>query len=295
MTLEFKLHTSVKEIGPELWAKWEDPQSPFADYDFLVSLEESGAVGGESGWTPCHLSASIDGQFQAIITLYMKTHSYGEYIFDWGWAEAAERAGIAYYPKLVSAVPFTPASCQKVLLAPEATLATKNELIATAREWSRQQKLSSLHVLFTDESEAASYPTQAWAWRESFQYHWVNKNYQNFDDFLKALKYRKAKQIRRERAGVQSLRIEMTEGDLLSAADGKAFYPYYLSTIEAKQAHAYLPEQFFERAFATMGKRLMIARAFDGERCLAQALYFKKGEALRSLLGGPGAPGLPAL
>ena len=272
---------SISDVRKGDWSPLEDPQSPFADWEFLRSLEDGGCVGGATGWTPLYLTLWDGDALVGATFLYEKTNSYGEYIFDWSWAEAALRAGIRYYPKLASAIPFTPASCRKFLIHQDRR--EEEEAIVAAllsRLRDLQGHFSSTHYYFTSAQENRYLREEAFLIRHSFQYHWENRGYARFKDFLHAFKSRKAKQVRKERGWVANLRISTSTGDELSAQAGADFFPFYLSTIEAKGAIPYLTREFFSLIFERLRHRILLIKAFDGEALVAQALYFYKGEKL---------------
>jgi uncharacterized protein len=280
VSMKVKEYRSISEISQEDWSRVEDAQSPFSDWDFLKSLEDSQSIGGHSGWRPAYLTAWLDGQLIGAVVVYEKNHSYGEYIFDWSWADASIRAGIPYYPKLLCAVPFTPASCKKFLLADGQQEDLKDLLYHSVRDFRLRQKLHSIQFLFTTERENAFLEKKGFAIRESFQYRWKNEGYRDFDSFLGKLKSRKAKQIRKERRELNDIKVDVVSGKSLTASAGAEFYEYYLSTVEDKDSHAYLTKDFFVLIFERMADRIVLMKAFDNGDCIAQALFFKKGSRL---------------
>lgn len=226
---------------------------------FLKAFEESGAVGISRGMVPVSFSQ---------LNLYSKTHSYGEYIFDWAWANAYEQYGIPYYPKLVSMVPFTPA--------------THSHLRSEASEWNEvldtiEKKLlpshSSCHFLFITRDEIPFLERKGYLIRESFQYHFINDNYQDFPHYLQALKGRKAKTIRQERV-FPDLKLERLTGDKLTIELSHEMYDFYLSTLERKGAIPYLTRNFFERVFTDFRENCLYVRASRDGETLAGALFF---------------------
>ena len=190
---------SIAEVDRAAWDGLDHGPSPFLRWGFLRALEESGSIGTRTGWTPVYLLAERGGLVGAVAA-FVKTHSYGEYIFDWGWASAAQRAGLRYYPKLVIAAPATPATGRRILLASGAGPEVQAALVAAVRELADQTECSSIHWLFCTQDEQAALERAGYFARATFQFHWHNRGYQTFDDFLGALKSRKRKQLRKERA-----------------------------------------------------------------------------------------------
>ncbi len=249
-------------------------------------MEKSGILGQERGQRPFILTLWSESmlELQAALPLYLKSHSYGEYIFDWSWANASERAGVAYYPKLVSYTPFTPSSCAKILLSKGLDENQREdlslELIHQALELQRHLGASSLHFLFTSSWEQELLKRAGLLNRASFQYHWRNENYADFADFLSRLKARKSKAIRKERRALADLHFSWKSGKELTLTDAKLFYQGYLNTISAKGALAYLTEQFFGEAFTQMGENVQVAFAHSADKLLAMSLFFKSEKAL---------------
>lgn len=272
-----KIIYSINEIGRTNWRPLEDPHSPFADFEYLSSLEDSKSVGGRSGWSPIYVTQWTEDVLVGAVVLYAKTNSYGEYIFDWSWANAAIRAQIPYYPKLLSAIPFTPVSCRKFLTHPDFKAEEISaSLLKTCVDLRITNQLASLNFLFTSPEENVLLGSKDFLIRESFQYHWKNQNFESFEDFLKLFKTKKAKQVRKERSPMQALAITQSTGDELTEEDGIRFYQFYLSTIEDKGSMAYLTEDFFRLIFSRMRDRILLIKAGD----YAQALFFYKGNKL---------------
>jgi uncharacterized protein len=264
-------------LGAEAWQALAPSNFPFCDYRFLDALETSGSVGPDTGWQPLHLSLWDGDSLVAAMPLYLKTDSYGEYIFDWSWAKAYARHGLPYYPKLVSAIPFTPATGPKLLgRASEA-------LIKAARALARKLDCSSLHLLFLDETESAHAADCDLPIRASFQFHWHNRGFADFAEFLATLRQKKRKEIRRERRLVRELplRIETLTGDALTAEHAQIMYGFYQDTIARKWASAYLSAAFFATIFATFREHIVLHLAFEesGE-AIAGAIAFHKGNSL---------------
>ncbi len=210
--IDVTLHGRIDEIGRDTWdacaapeeAVGGRPNDPFTTYRFLAALEESGSVGRRTGWDPRYLAAEMDGEVIAVAPLYAKSHSQGEYIFDFSWAHAYERAGGRYYPKLQMAVPFTPATGRRFLVKPGYDGIGQSALVQGAVQLAKEHRLSSLHVTFCTGEEAAMGEELGLLHRVSQQFHWLNESYASFDDFLASLSSRKRKNIRKERERAQA-------------------------------------------------------------------------------------------
>lgn len=282
--LDITVHESIRSLAASEWNALAPPDFPFSDHAYLRALEEGGCVGAEQGWLPWYVAARRRDALEGALALYAKDNSYGEYIFDWSWAGAYQRHGVPYYPKVVAAIPFTPATGPKLLVNPGARdgVQVRQALIDSALEATQAAHASSLHFLFLSPEEIAIFRDRGFLVRHSFQYHWRNRDYPDFEGFLAALKPRKRKQILRERAQLAEtgLRIGIETGEALTPALARAMYALYLTTIEKMGAIAYLSERFFEEVFATMGHRIALVCAYDKSRLIAASILFKKGQAL---------------
>ncbi len=251
------------------------------EHGFLALLERSGSVGRGTGWLPTHILAERDGMLCGALPLYLKHHSFGEFIFDFAWAHAAMRSGLSYYPKLVSAAPLTPVTGDRLLVHRDAERAPVVEALTRAALATMQQtKASSLHILFSTEREQQELAALSLHPRWSYQFHWRNQGYATFDDFLAALRNSSRKQVRkeRERALSHGLTLSMRPARELSARDWDAMWFFYNATIEEKGSTAYLTEAFF-RGLAELNTAF-VAMAHEGEQPLAGALFFFKGSSL---------------
>jgi predicted N-acyltransferase len=283
-TLEIALHDSVADIGQADWdacacpevADGGRPQDPFTTFRFLRALEQSRSVGRGTGWTPRLMSVSADGRVIAVAPLYIKSHSQGEYIFDWGWANAFERAGGRYYPKAQIAVPFTPATGRRFLARPGHEAEGLAGLLQGAVQVTADNRLSSLHVTFCTEAEADLGEHAGLLRRASQQFHWENPGYGSFDDFLAALSSRKRKNIRKEREQAQAFggTIRALTGDEIRPAHWDAFWRFYQDTGSRKWGHPYLTRDFFDRVQQTMRDDVLLVLAERGGRAVAGALNF---------------------
>jgi len=254
------------------------PDNPFVSHDFLYSLERSGSVGGRTGWQPRHLVAeTTDGAVVGVAPCYVKTHSQGEYVFDQGWAEAFERAGGDYYPKLQVAVPFTPVTGPRLLAHPSPMAGAVPGALADAlTEITTANNLSSAHVTFLTEAEWRMLDARGFLQRTDQQFHWENDGYTDFDDFLGRLASRKRKAIRRERKDAIAPGIEMhclTGADLTEEA-WDAFFAFYMETGSRKWGRPYLTRKFFSLAAQTMADRILLVMAKRAGRWIAGAINF---------------------
>lgn len=257
--------------------------NPFVDWHFLHALEASGSVGQnedtQTGWQVCHIwLEDTQGHGVGAAPLYLKYHSRGEYVFDQGWANAAEGAGLAYYPKLQCAVPFTPATGPR-LLAP--TPEIKNVLIKTMQDFCLQNQFSGVHISFCDEDTQSACIEQGFLARTDRQFHFINRGYKNFDAFLASLTSRKRKKIKSERRrACENITIKRLRGDDIKTAHWDAFFAFYIDTSERKWGQAYLTREFFARIHDSMRDQILLMIAYDGETPVAGALNFIGGDTL---------------
>jgi predicted N-acyltransferase len=246
-------------------------------------------VGARAGCVPLFVLARQAGRLVGAVPLYLKTNSFGEYIFDWAWADAAERAGIRYYPKLVAAVPYTPSTGQRVLLAPGvAGPSTTRALLTAVRRLADESSASSVHFLFCTEGEARTLAAERatpYEPRLSMQFHWENrqeKPYENFEDYLSVFRGRNRKQVRKERAiaAGSGLTFKTVTGSELSSADWVALNRFYSINVQRHQGIEYLQPQFFEIIRATLKHRIVATLAYRGNEPVAGTLNFEKGSHL---------------
>ncbi|MBK8174197.1 MAG: N-acetyltransferase [Rhodospirillales bacterium] len=275
---------SIGDVAASAWDTCAGSANPFVGHAFLTALEDSGSACTQSGWRPRHLVLFDGGRrLLGCMPLYLKGHSWGEYVFDWAWAEAFERAGGCYYPKLQAAVPFTPVTGPRLLLHPQAPAAAFSALAVASVDLAMRLGVSSLHVTFPSEDQALRLQEHGFFIREGHQYHWHNRGYGSFDDFLADLSSRKRKAIRKERAAIASSGYILRTlcGGEIEARHWAAFWRFYLDTVERKYAHAYLERDFFDRLGATMGERvvLIVAETPAGET-VAGALNLLGEDAL---------------
>jgi uncharacterized protein len=278
-----KVVSRLADIPAAEWDACAGDDNPFLSHAFLDALEQSGSANAESGWRPQHLALEgEDGRLLGAVPLYLKNHSYGEYVFDWGWASAYERAGGRYYPKLQCAVPFTPVTGQRLLLRADAPENTGDALIAAMIELARRHKVSSLHVTFPTEAEWQRLGAAGLLQRVGQQFHWQNDGYRSFDDFLEALTARKRKQIRRERrdALATGIEIETLTGPALEERHWDAFYRFYRATSDRKWGDAYLTRSFFTLLGQRLAERVVLILAKKSGRYVAGALNLRGRDTL---------------
>jgi predicted N-acyltransferase len=284
MGLRLEFVSQLETIAAADWDAMAGPDDPFVEHAFLLALEQSGSVGEGTGWLPLHVVARADGRLVGALPLYVKLHSYGEYIFDWRWAAAAERAGLRYYPKLVAMVPFTPATGTRVLCAPDADQAELTRALVRGALGAREETgASSLHVLFLSEEERARLaPIAQLMPRETVQFHWRNDGYASFDDYLERFRAPLRKQVRRERRQVAEagLEVRVLPGPELAERDWQALYAFYVGTCERRGSGPYLTREFFELLRAAHARRVLAVIAYRRGKPIAGALNFQKGAHL---------------
>jgi len=286
--IELSLAEGIGAIAPQDWDACAGAPgaggNPFVGHAFLSALEDSGSVGKGTGWFPRHLVArDAAGRVIGAAPLYLKTHSLGEYVFDHGWAEAYERAGGQYYPKLQAAVPFTPVPGPRLLVRPGPQAGAARAALARGMaEVARRMGVSSLHVTFCTEDEARVFEAAGFLLREGTQFHWNNAGYRTFDDFLAALSSRKRKQVRKERrdALAGGLSVRVLSGGELAPRVWDDFFAFYTSTSDRKWGSPYLNRGFFDRLSERLGERVVLVTAEKGGRRVAAALNLRDGEAL---------------
>lgn len=274
-----KVISGLNEIPAADWDACAGSDNPFVSHVFLHALEESGSVSNETGWLPRHLVLEgPDGRVDACAPLYLKSHSYGEYVFDWGWADAYERAGGRYYPKLQCAVPFTPVPGPRLLVRHDLAEAQQADcrryLAAGMIRVAEQLELSSVHITFCPEDTWQEVAGDTYLQRIGQQFHWHNNGYADFDDFLSALNSRKRKAIKKERRKVaeSGLDIRVLRGDEIKPEYWDAFYRFYRSTTDKKWGQSYLRRSFFSMIGERMAEQIALVVALDGERPVAGAL-----------------------
>jgi uncharacterized protein len=265
--------SSVNDIADEEWDQWSHSASPFIQKPFFSNLERSGSIGPETGWTPLYFKEP-DG----VLYSFVKTHSYGEYIFDWQWADAYQRYQKPYYPKLTSMIPFTPVSSPH-LLTKENNSTCTDRLLSAYHDFYESHELHSSHFLFLQSQEISLLLKRGYLIRDSFQYHFVNEEFTSFENFLQQLKGRKAKAIRKERV-LPGITIHALSGSELRQEHAEEMYQLYLQTISEKNAIDYLKRDFFNLTFSNMRENILYVRAELSGQLAAGAIFFFDQERL---------------
>ncbi|OSM01989.1 GNAT family N-acetyltransferase [Magnetofaba australis] len=281
--MKLSIHREITAIDPAAWSALLTDDAPFMEYRFLRALESSRSVGAGTGWLPYYLTVTDEEGLLGAQILYEKEHSYGEYIFDWQWAQAYAQHGRPYYPKLISAVPFTPATTRKLLIHPRAERAlVAQTLIGGAEALARERDCHSVHHLFLHGDELGDFSQSGPPIRHSLQFHWRNNGYGSFEDFLADLKNRKRKQIRKERAAVadSNVAIHAFTGDALTPELGDVMRRFYLTTCEEKGAYPYLRAGFFPTLFNTFADHTLLLLARENDEWVAGSLFFYNDHAL---------------
>lgn len=285
LALEFA--QSIEDIGRERWNELTGTTNPFTRYEFLHALEVTACTSKETGWQPHHVAVYDDPESKsnlvAIMPLYLKTNSWGEYVFDWSWANAYQSYGFEYYPKFVSAAPFTPSFGKRFFVDKSQDAPVVMAFISEKiKEKAEAIGASSWHILFPDEVQHSLLTDLGLQPRIATQFHWANDGYSTFDDFLGALNSRKRKSIRRERKQVvdQSITFRRTEGKDISDQQWADFYLYYHSTYLARGMQGYLKRGFFRTISETMPEQIFMVNAESEGADIAAALFFKNDEKL---------------
>ena len=294
MTYHLKSCSSIEEIGQENWDAQANPCltdtscgipfDPFLSYNFLYALEKSGSVSADTGWAPYHLVLeNAANTVLGVAPMYLKNHSQGEYVFDYNWADAFDRAGGRYYPKLQVSIPFTPVTGRR-LLTGSREHAEKHEkyLLSGIMQIAEGLKVSSVHITFANKPQYRDMGKMGFLQRTHNQFHWVNRDYTTFDDFLSQLSYKKRKNIKRERrlALASGISIECLSGAEISAHHWDAFYQFYIDTSSRKWAAPYLTRAFFSLVGQTMSSDILLILARRNGRYIAGAINFIGGECL---------------
>ncbi|KPJ95113.1 MAG: hypothetical protein AMJ53_03550 [Gammaproteobacteria bacterium SG8_11] len=274
----------IDAIDPQQWNRLSIDGNPFLRHEFLAALEHHQCVGERYGWIPQHVVAvAANGQLLGAMPLYLKDNSYGEFVFDWGWADAYHRAGLAYYPKLVTAIPYTPATGPRLLIAPNAPWdQVANALIDKALELAASMKVSSLHWLFTNAQDSYHLEQKDLLTRMGCQFHWHNHNYEDFDEFLAQLSSRKRKQIKRERRHVSDAQItlKVLHGNEISEAQLHQFHRHYHGTFYRLGGYATLSEAFFAEISQTMTENVVFVLAHYNKQHVASAFCVRGKDTL---------------
>ena len=290
-SISIKVIKSISELDREEWNSCaifysadglDKIEDPFISYDFLDALEKSKSVGENTGWLPYHLAAIRKNKLIGAVPLYLKSNSQGEYIFDYNWAHAFERAGGRYYPKLQISVPFTPVTGRRLLVSKNAPSHTASLLLQSAIELCEKNKLSSLHTTFCNKQEFELGQKLGMLGRVSQQFHWLNNGYGNFGDFLNALSSRKRKNINKERLKANNFggEIEILTGSEIKKDHWNYFWKFYQDTGIKKWGTPYLTRQFFDQIHETMRSKILLILAKKEGNYIAGALNFIGSDTL---------------
>lgn len=287
------MHTTIvsspDDVPARAWERLDTNGNPFMARAFHVALYDTGCTGAKAGWEPRFValytgSSLQQGNLVGLVPAYLKTHSYGEYVFDWAWANAYQRAGLDYYPKLVVAAPFSPVTGPRILIARDcedpgqATRLLANALIADAKA----AGLSSVHWLFLDADQAQALAAAGWLLRTGCQFHWDNAGYRSFEHYLEAFTSKKRKNVKRERRLVAEagIRLATLPGDEVTAEQWRLFYRYYRSTVAKRGGHPYLNEAFFLRLGSDMPDKVRLVWATKSGEPVAAALCLLGADTL---------------
>ncbi|CAA6825254.1 MAG: COGs COG3146 [uncultured Thiotrichaceae bacterium] len=281
-SVKIKIHPHISEIPEAQWNALIKDDHPFTKHAFLKALEEHNCVSASFGWLPRHIAIyDEDDQLLGAMPLYEKYNSYGEFVFDHAWADAWQRSGMEYFPKLVSATPYTPATGQR-LLTQEGQEEIAALLLATAQQFAHERKMSGIHILFPDAKEQDWLETQNLFTRHDCQFHWHNHNYQSFEEFLEQLTAKKRKNIRQERKRVasSSAKLRLLDGHSATDKDWEDFAVFYTRTFEEKWGTPTLNEGFFKQIGQTMPDNIFLVMADVEEECIAGSLMFRSEHTL---------------
>jgi len=274
MNLTLEISDSILQVDAISWDSLV-PDIPILSHAFLSALEDSGSVGSGTGWQPCPMLVHDDGQLVGAMPLYVKSHSYGEYVFDWAWAEAYQRSGLNYHPKLLSAIPFTPITCQRLLVMAVKNAGKIQSLMVDALEQIMlENQLSSVHVLFPDENSATIFKNAGWLQRNGVQFRWENENFNDFEDFLTRLSRDKRKKIRQERKKIDSSGVvcRRIKGADVTAEQWHFFYECYQNTYAEHRSTPYLTREFFQKIAHSMPQNILLVMAYLEGTPIAGAL-----------------------
>jgi hypothetical protein len=290
--IELEIVESVTAVAASEWDRLAGDDDPFLEHAFLSALEASGSVGEAAGCVPRIVLArdgdSDGARLVGAVPLYLKTNSYGEFIFDWAWANAAQRSGVRYYPKLVAAIPFTPATGHRLPISDAPGVdarAVVAALLRGVREVAEDERASSIHFLFCTDAEKEVLSAAGYFPRLSMQFHWHNRPgrpFESFEDYLSTFRSQNRKQVRKERrvAAEHGLSFRTATGAELETRDWTALRAFYVENVDRHGGHAYLSAEFFEIARATLGDRLVATLAYQGKKPVAGTINFEKGAHL---------------
>ncbi len=280
--MKVTVHDSIADIDRDDWNALAGSAYPFLDHAFLELAERTGSVSPDAGWTPRHLALEDDGALRALMPLYEKSHSWGEFVFDWAWARAYEQAGLAYYPKLVSAVPFTPAPSPRILRADESDEDATAILLGAATQLARDTGCSSVHLLFPTAAEIPQLEQYGFLVRKDCQFHWHNRGFQSFDDFLATFTSAKRKKAKRDRRRVAESGIcfRRLRGIELDSDTWSTVYALIARTFNMRGSLPYFNQAFFEGIGAALPDNILVILAEIDHRPVAAAVFFESDTTL---------------
>ncbi len=273
----------IRDIAAADWNRLRGAQCPFLSHAFLAALEDTGCVGDGTGWAPSHLVVMEAGRLVAAAPVYRKAHSWGEFVFDFAWAQAHERHGLPYYPKLLLAVPFSPVNAARLLTAPDLPAAPLHaRLVGALQARCQQHGYSSAHALFLSPEEQAAFIASGWLARQDVQFHWQNRGYATFDDYLARMRSEKRKQLRRERRRIAEAGItyRTVHGDTITAGELRFAFEMHRRTFLLHGHEPYLTLPFFECLARDLGEGFMVKLAMLAGQPVAAALFLRDADTL---------------
>jgi len=281
--MQIRIIDTIDHVSTAQWNTLHDNRNPFVQHEFLAALEHQQCVGGNTGWLPRFVIAEQNDQLAGAIPMYLKFHSMGEFVFDWAWANAYSRAGLNYFPKLVVAIPFTPVTGPRILLA-DTPLRVKiaDAMINYALEYARTSNVSSMHWLFPNSEDAHRLERFELMLRKDCQFHWRNNEYSCFDDFLAQLSSHKRKKLKRERRYIkeQGIHCQSLTGSEISASHLDIFYDFYQSTFHKKGHSAPLTPGFFNALGNKLSENIILIMAYHEDKCVAGAFFMRGTDTL---------------
>jgi predicted N-acyltransferase len=275
--------TSISDIDPAAWDALDSGGAPFLRHAFLAALERTGCVGPLAGWIPAPITLYDEHGLAAAAPAYIKAHSFGEFVFDFSWAQAYAQHGLDYYPKLVVGVPFTPATAPRLLVRPGLdAVATRTALVAAIQEFAQSRQLSSVHGLFVNDADRGAFEAGGWLQRFDVQFHWANDGYRDYDDFLDRFttKFRKNARRERRRVAEAGLVCETLLGPQLDVAAIDEVYDLHRDTFLRHGHEPYLTRDFFRALPGALGEQFMVKRARAADETVAAAVFYWHGAAL---------------
>ncbi len=280
--MRLTVHEAISGVAPDAWNALAGDTYPFLRHEFLLAAEQTGCVAEDAGWAPRHLTLERGGRLLGAMPLYQKQHSWGEFVFDWAWARAYEQAGLSYYPKLVSAVPFTPAPSSRLLLADKADVATARALVEGAIALAERTACSSLHVLFPLEEELPVLRDSGLMPRKDCQFHWRNRGYADFDEFLQTFTASKRKKARRDRRRVSEagIRFQRLKGADLGTDTWEQVYRLISITFMRRGSLPYYNLDFFQRISAALPDNILVVLAKQRGEAIAAAVFYESPTTL---------------